>query len=260
MANDVRRGALVLLWLQGLAACSALVSTTTQAAPSVADYQRSLGLREQWITLTENLAWPAQWRDDSTFYYRKTVPGGFAFVSEDVATLQKQPAFDQARVALGLSKATGKTYTALRLPFERFSYAQEGERRNGAIRFELGEDAWRCTLPTYRCARDDAGPRPRGFGVVRDPDMPADNTSPRSPDGRWETLADGWNLILRRVSDGQVTRLSNDGRAYDYFDPESIAWSPGRRIRSGWRCIACVLGLPVVSPAWRLRLTEAVNR
>ncbi|WP_108805902.1 DPP IV N-terminal domain-containing protein, partial [Xanthomonas fragariae] len=160
------------------------------------------------------------------FYYRKTVPGGFAFVSEDVATLQKQSAFDQARVARGLSEATGKTYTALRLPFERFSYAQEGERRNGEIRFELGDDAWRCTLPTYRCARDDAAARPRGFGVVRDPDLLADNTPRRSPDGRWETLADGWNLILRRLSDGQVTRLSNDGRADDYFDPESIAWSP----------------------------------
>ncbi|KQQ75395.1 peptidase S9 [Xanthomonas sp. Leaf131] len=228
MASDARVGALLFHWWRALAVCSVLVSATTHAAPSVADYQRSLGLREQWSTLTENVAWPAQWQDNGTFYYRKTVPGGFAFVRADVATLQKTPAFDQLRVAQALHAATGKAYTALRLPFERFAYAQDGERRDGAIRFELDDNAWRCTLTTYRCARDAAGtpPRPRGFGVVRDPQVPADNTPRRSPDGRWEALADGWNLLLRRVADGQVTRLSDDGRADDYFDPESIAWSP----------------------------------
>lgn len=140
----------------------------------------------------------------------------------------EKQAFDQLRVAQALQAATGKTYTALQLPFERFTYAQDGEGDAVAIRFELGEEIWRCTLTSYRCARDDAGTqvRPRGFGVVRDPGVPADNTPRRSPDGRWEALADGWNLLLRRVADGQLTRLSTDGRAEDYFDPESIAWSP----------------------------------
>ncbi|CAD0321335.1 S9 family peptidase [Xanthomonas hortorum] len=232
MASELRGDARVSHWLRGcwngLAACILVLSTAAQAAPSVADYQRSLGLREQWSTLTENVAWPAQWKDSGAFYYRKTVPGGFAFVSMDVATLQKKPAFDQLRVAQALQAATGKTYTALQLPFERFAYAQDGEGDAVAIRFELGEEIWRCTLTSYRCARDDAGTqaRPRGFGVVRDPVVPADNMPRRSPDGRWEALADGWNLVLRRVSDGQLTRLSTDGRAEDYFDPESIAWSP----------------------------------
>ncbi|WP_184408383.1 S9 family peptidase [Xanthomonas sp. 3075] len=228
MVNEPCRRAWVMHGVRGLAACIVLLSASAQAAPSVADYQRSLGLREHWITLTENVAWPAQWQDNGRFFYRKTVPGGFAFVSETVATQQKRAAFDQARIAQALSESTGQTYTALRLPFERFSYAQEGERGDGAIRFQLDDDAWRCTLTTYRCARDDAGAtlRPRGFGVVRDPQVPADTTPRRSPDGRWEVLADGWNLLLRRVADGQLTRLSNDGRADDYFDPESIAWSP----------------------------------
>lgn len=120
MVSDARRSASALCRWRALVACIVVWSGVAQAAPSVADYQRSLGLREQWITLTENVAWPAQWQDDGRFYYRKTVPGGFVFVSADVATLQKQPAFDQARVAQGLSAATGKTYAPLRLPFERF--------------------------------------------------------------------------------------------------------------------------------------------
>ncbi|RBF06567.1 S9 family peptidase, partial [Xanthomonas oryzae pv. oryzae] len=128
MVSDARRSASALCRWRALVACIVVWSGVAQAAPSVADYQRSLGLREQWITLTENVAWPAQWQDDGRFYYRKTVPGGFVFVSADVATLQKQPAFDQARVAQGLSAATGKTYAPLRLPFERFFFSKEGER------------------------------------------------------------------------------------------------------------------------------------
>ncbi|CAJ24417.1 putative peptidase (fragment) [Xanthomonas euvesicatoria pv. vesicatoria str. 85-10] len=232
MVSDARRRAFGLRRWSALAGYMMVLSGAVQAAPSVADYQRSLGLREQWITLTENVAWPAQWQDNGRFYYRKTVPGGFAFVSADVATLQKQPAFDQARVAQGLSAATGKPYAALRLPFEQFSFSTEGERSDGAIVFALDDAPWRCTLTTYHCAPDarlQATSRPRGFGVVRDPLVPADTTPRRSPDARWEVLADGWNLVLRRVADGQVTRLSSDGRADDYFDLESVAWSPDSR-------------------------------
>jgi len=143
-----------------------------QAAPSVADYQRSLGLREAWMTLTENVAWPAQWRDDGAFYYRKTVPGGFAFVREDVASQHKQPAFDAVRLARGLSAAAGTQYPALRLPFERFGYAAEAGRDNAAIEFQIDYAPRRCTLTDYvrarrhrsatAAARLRCGPRPGG--------------------------------------------------------------------------------------------------
>ncbi|MBB3813682.1 dipeptidyl aminopeptidase/acylaminoacyl peptidase [Xanthomonas arboricola] len=232
MANDARRPAWAVQVSRAMAACMLLLAATAQAEPGVPDYQRSLGLRAHWSTLTENVAWPAQWQDDGTFYYRKTVPGGFAFVRADVATGHKQPAFDQARVAQALQAATGAAYAALALPFERFAYSQEGAREDGAIVFAIGEAPWRCSLATYQCAPDAPGrqpqsqQRPRGFGVVRDPDVAADTTPRRSPDGQWEALADGWNLIVRRVADGRSVQRTDDGRAEDYFDPESIAWSP----------------------------------
>ncbi|KGK57480.1 peptidase S9 [Xanthomonas cannabis pv. phaseoli] len=235
MVSDALRCAWLARALRAVAACMLLLATAAQAAPSVADYQRSLGLRAHWSTLTENVAWPAHWQDDGRFHYRKTVPGGFAFMRVDVATLHKQPAFDQARVAQALQAATGTAYAALMLPFERFAYAQEGAREDGAIVFAIEGAAWRCTLTTYRCAPDDPGrqpqgqQRPRGFGVVRDPDVAADTTPRRSPDGQWEALADGWNLVVRRVADGQLVQRTDDGRAEDYFDPESIAWSPDSR-------------------------------
>ncbi|CTP83379.1 peptidase s9a, prolyl oligopeptidase transmembrane protein [Xanthomonas translucens pv. poae] len=215
-------------FLASIVLAAASFAGHAQAAPSVADYQRSLGLREAWMTLTENVAWPAQWRDGGTFYYRKTVPGGFAFVREDVATQSKQPAFDALRLARGLSAAAGTEYPALRLPFERFSYVADAGRDNAAIAFQIDDAPWRCTLTDYVCARADTGPqpRPRGFGVVRDPAVAADNTPRRSPDGRWDAFADGHDIVLRSVADGHVLRLSADGRADDFYDPETLAWSP----------------------------------
>ncbi|WP_267084818.1 S9 family peptidase [Xanthomonas sacchari] len=214
----------VVSLVMALACCAG----AAHAAPSVADYQRSLGLREAWIGLTENVTWPAQWRDDGAFYYRKTVPGGFAFEVEDVASQRKQPAFDQARLARALGAATGTAYPALRLPFARFAYVAEGGKAQAAIAFELDETPWRCTLTTYVCARADRGPqpRPRGFGVVRDLSVPADATPRRSPDGRWDAYVDGNALMLRAVADGHTLRLADDSRSDDFYDPETIAWSP----------------------------------
>lgn len=208
-----------------------LAAGHAQAAPSAADYQRSLGLREAWMTLTENVAWPAQWRADGAFYYRKTVPGGFAFVLADPRSGDKRPAFDAQRLAAGLSRAAGRDYPALRLPFERFDYAAGEAGADAAIVFQIDYAPWRCTLDGYVCAPVQAGaqPRPRGFGVVRDLSLPADNTPRRSPDGRWEAFADGFDVVLRNVADGRVVRLSEDGRADDFYDPETLAWSPDSR-------------------------------
>jgi len=44
-----------------------------QAMPDAGQYARSLGLREQWSGLTRDVAWPASWRSDGRFHYRKTV-------------------------------------------------------------------------------------------------------------------------------------------------------------------------------------------
>jgi len=81
-----------------LAAASAAWGQVTPA-----DYARSEGLREAWMYLTKNVSDPAHWiGNTSEFVYRKTVPGGFAFVVMDARTGQKRPAFDHERLAAGL--------------------------------------------------------------------------------------------------------------------------------------------------------------
>lgn len=209
-------------------ACIAWVAASANAAPGVADYERSLGLREAWSGLTRDVAFPAQWRSDGHFYYRRTVEGGFAFVLGTPGSDALQPAFDAARLAQGLSQASRQPQTALKLPFSRFDYVAEGNDPNGAIRFYQDSDytPWRCTLRDYVCAPVATPGRPRGFGVVRDLRIEADNAPRRSPDGRWEAYAEGFDVVLRSIADGGVKRLTRDGRSDAFYDPETLAWSP----------------------------------
>ncbi|MDE1147795.1 MAG: DPP IV N-terminal domain-containing protein [Azospirillaceae bacterium] len=207
--------------------------------PTAADYDRALSLRERWIGLTENVAWPASWDGAGRFHYRKTVPGGFQFTMADAATLEKRPAFDHERLAAELSKATGESYTGLNLPFSGVHLSDDGQ----TLAFEWDEVSWTCHLSDYSCTRDksDDGRQPRGFGVVRDLAIPADNSPKKSPDGKWEAFVQNYNLVARRVSEAALTILSTDGSEGDFYDPETIAWSPDSakliayRVRPGYR-------------------------
>ncbi len=219
-----------------------LLTTTPVAAQNVPGrIARSLALRDQWQWLTRDIASPAEWDADGRhFHYRKTVEGGFAFVDVDVATRAKSPAFDAAALAPAIAKVMGEAITPLRLPFEHFSYTPD----RSAIRLSIGYDdtVYRCTLVQPVCAviPPDNPSRPRGFGVVRDLRVPADNHPRPSPDGKLEALILDDNLVVRAANGGQEIWRSQDGSPANFYDPETIAWSPdGRhialqRVRPGW--------------------------
>jgi hypothetical protein len=233
----VRRpfGALTLTLL-----CASTALHAQQApGPSAADVTRSSGLRRAWQDLTREVAWPAHWTADGRrFVYRKTVAGGFAFEMVDADTLAKTPAFDAARLATALGAARHETVNPLHLPFAEVTFTDDGT----AITFTLDETGWRCGIVDYRCAAEAATEhrRPRGFGLVRDLSVPADNSPKPSPVGQWTALVQGDNLVVRR-GDAPAVRLSSDGSAGDFYDPETLRWSPdGRhimifRVRPGYQ-------------------------
>ncbi|WP_103728671.1 DPP IV N-terminal domain-containing protein [Novosphingobium sp. HII-3] len=209
-----------------LAAVLSAVLSPAAAAPTREEIERSVKLREEWQYLTREIAWPAQWTPDSrAFTYRKTIEGGFAFETVNADTLAKTPAFDHRRLASELARVLGRPVEALRLPFAEFRY--EGDRQ--VIAFYLDEQGWRCSIVAYSCARQREAGRPRGFGVVRDLSVPADNHPRVAPDGRQEAFVQGDNLVIRRNETGAMVQLSTDGSAGDFYDPETIAWSPDSR-------------------------------
>lgn len=216
---------------------SALAQTS---APSEADYQRSLRLRDDWMYLTQGLAGPVTWIDAERYRYRRTTAGGFEFVVRRIGNAQAQPAFDPQKLAAALGSTLGTRIDARRLPFADFDY-ETGER---AIRAGVAAGRVRCELGTaYHCERIDAAgskTRPRAWDVVRDLSVAADNTPHRSPDGRYEAFVQGDNLVLRTLADGAIRSFSRDGSPGDLYDPETIVWSPDSsrlvlyRVRPGY--------------------------
>lgn len=223
-------------------------------APVAAErIQRAIDLRDQWQWLTRDIAFPAEWDEDGRrFHYRKTVAGGFAFVEVDAKTLRKRPAFDAAALAPALGRLLGTTVDPLRLPFEHFAFAD----KRSAIVATIDYAPVRCALAVPRCEKVVDRSRPRGFGVVRDLKVPANNDPRRSPDGRLEALVLDDNLVVRAVNGGRELWRSQDGGPGDFYDPESIEWAPdGRhlalyRVRAGYRRIVTRV---VAAPAGRVQ-------
>lgn len=228
------------------------LAAAQEAPPTVADYQRSIGLRRSWMYLTEGLVDQVAWLGEShRFAYRTTVPGGFEYRILDADSGEKKPAFDHQRLAAGLGQATGAAYQASQLPFSgqygSFRLADGG----AALIASFDDQEWRCSLTDYVCGAEppDGGRQPRGFGVVRDLSSPADNRPQVSPDGKLEAMVRNFNLAVRPVGGGSWDLLSSDGSEGAFYDPESIAWSPDSQRLAAYR----------VLPGFRREVTRVVS-
>ncbi|KAH9429472.1 hypothetical protein MCOR02_009208 [Pyricularia oryzae] len=219
--------------LRGAALLLATKWTVTVAAAKP-DLDRSVSLRADWMYLTRDIADPAQWsHGGKRLHYRKTIDDGFAFVEVFSDSLRRRDPFDAVKLASALTEATGTTHEALKPPFQTFTYGSDND--DSTILVSVGGSNWMCTIgqgggaESYRCSQPPSRPgnRPRGFGVVRDLKVPANNPPRISPNGLWEAFVQQDNVVLRAAgSTGTPTRLSTDGTADDFYDPETIVWSP----------------------------------
>jgi dipeptidyl aminopeptidase/acylaminoacyl peptidase len=205
-----------------------------QGAP--ADYTRAEGLRVKYEAAAIDVAGaPTAIGRTHRFWYRKAVRGGDQFTMVDGDTQQKQPAFDHERIAQALSRATGGTYTAFKLPFNTIVFTEDG----AAFSANVNGTPFRCVIAASTCQATEGGP---GVGGGLGGGRRARDVSPRlSPDGRWEALVNNFNLVIRPVGTKTLTRLSTDGSEANYYEHSSIAWSPDSkriaayRVRPGYR-------------------------
>lgn len=189
-------------------------------------------LRDKVDHLVDGVTWSS---GGEQFWYRRTVPGGHEFVAVEVATRQKRPAFDHARLAQGLTAAAGQAYEARTLPFATFEYVEGG----GAVEFRAAGSAWRCTVTDYRCTRSGAAGGPGGAFGQRPGGGPAAAASEvaTSPDGRLEAAIRNHNVAVRPVGapDSAWRILGTDGSEGDAYRLRSITWSPDSRKLAAYR-------------------------
>jgi len=194
------------------------VACLCRAEVTRADYERADRLRSKVKDLVYKTKITPHWFAGNTkFWYRNDLPNGKEFVLVDAEKGTRKPAFDHARLAGSLSKATGRKYSAENLPFNSIRFSEDGK----SIDFSV-EPRWKCDLTTYECTKitDAEDNRDR-----RRPDRRRQRViSPRSPDGKWEIFYKDYNLHIRATDDKREFRLSHDGEEAHYY--ASGTWSP----------------------------------
>jgi dipeptidyl aminopeptidase/acylaminoacyl peptidase len=234
--------AALVLWPASSVALVLLTVSSASGQVSRADYERAQSEGERYESLAIGVADTPTWIGTThRFYYRRSVAGGYEFVTVDADTRQKQPSFDHSRLAEALSRPGGRKYTAARLPFQSFTFNEA----LSAIDMTIDGARWTCTLADFSCRTPDvppAGEIRRGIsGPVRG-DLSTASPRPRmSPDGKWMAFIDNYNVAIRPFGGEKRTALSTDGSEGNYYDGASIVWSPDStrvvayRVRPGYR-------------------------
>ncbi len=213
-----------------------LLSVVALSQGTLADYERAFGLRDQLQGKTVNLPDRANWiGKTSRFWYRKSVVGGNEFVLVDAETLAKRPAFDHEKLAAALSTAMNEKYSALKLPFQQITFANDEK----SIEFSVVDARWRCDLADYSVKK--LPPEERRGGITFSTGLPGPRYNfPRtdakvSPDGKWEAWISNFNVWIRPKGKREGTALSFDGSEGNYYALASLVWSPDSKMVAAYR-------------------------
>ncbi|WP_241502127.1 S9 family peptidase [Hymenobacter glacialis] len=202
---------------------------TAQQLPALTaqDYARAerfMGYNTQ--ALVDRSMGRPNWLANDRFWYRVMTAQGSEFMLVDPARKTRTPAFDHAKLAAGLSAASGQPYEAARLPFRSFTFSPDEE----VISFTTGGKSWNYDVMS---------------GQVTPNTTPAAKASPNaeneieSPNGQLAAYIQDHNLWVRDTKTDQKTQLTTDGaKDYGYAtdnagwthsDKPVLRWSPDSR-------------------------------
>jgi hypothetical protein len=140
-----------------LAAEPSAAAELEKYAPTPAElqqaYQRSQRQGQATGTVYKAQITPHWFHNNTRFWYRNNLPGGTKeFILVDAERGRREAAFDHAKLAAALSRASGTEYRADRLPFDRLEFSEDAK----TVRFQLGETSWQCDLTSYQCSKVEA--------------------------------------------------------------------------------------------------------
>ena len=152
-------------------------------------------VRPHWIKNAEGI------ESDRFWYRRDLADGRRAFVVVDPAHASRQPAFDAARMAAGLSKLSGKPVEADRLPIDDLVF----EADHPIAHVQTGGQIYDCDLTTYELHKSQAQRGASGLALA---------DAPRASRSGGEETA----LTFQNRTDGNVSLfwLNTEGQRVAY--------------------------------------------
>ena len=216
-----RRYVLACGLLAAASATAALAQGRTLTAGDYAQAERFMPYRT--APLVDHDVRTVHWLDGAHFWYVDHDAGGDHYLQMDVVTGRVSPLFDQAKLAAGLTQASGKPVQADKLGITAYRAAADGR-----IEVEVGGKHYLCDLKGSGACVDAAtrvktGKEP---GVL-------------SPDRKQAAFIRDWNLWVRDVATGRETQLTTDGvkdfgyatdnAGWEHSDHAILVWSPDSR-------------------------------
>jgi dipeptidyl-peptidase-4 len=156
-----------MILLGGLAA-------TAFAQGTQADYERAAGLQKRFANRVFKTTLQPNWFANGTkFWYRNDLAADAReFILVDAVGGQRAPAFDHARVAAALSRATGREVKATHLPVERLEFSET----EPTVLLRGTEKSWRLNLDTYELVNGSGVAQPESSVPVLDAPRPSRRT------------------------------------------------------------------------------------
>jgi dipeptidyl-peptidase-4 len=184
-----------------------------------ADYARSEKLRK----LTANKVFktriePHWFAGNTRFWYRNDLSDGAReFIMVDAERGTRDRAFDHARLAKRLAKATNKAVNATHLPLKRITFDMSSE----AVWFRALDKDWKCELRGYELTNEKPEPVEKKNVPQSKSKARANIAAPR----KWAAFVKDHNIYLRDRKSGDEFALSVDGTADDAYSSR-VYWSP----------------------------------
>lgn len=200
------------------------LTTITLGQGTASDYERAENLQKDLRNKVFKAKVEPHWFAGNTkFWYRNDLAEGkreFFLVDAEQGT--REAAFDHARLAPLLSKATGKEVEKDKLPLSEIEFLNDGN----TFRFRARNKRWEYNLADDTLHPDErpvAAKKPvrRRTSSRRGARFPQKN----SPDGAWTARVKDHNLYIRKNASGKEFTLTTDGSAEHYYE-NRVYWSP----------------------------------
>lgn len=215
-----------------LAALAATLIVNAQSPDSLSrkDYEHAASfLSFNTESLLYRTGVRANWMEGDKFWYSVNTEKGTEFFLVDPSKKSKTPAFDQAKLAAALSKATSRNYDAYKLPFQFFSFSPDGKN----ISFSADSRKWKYDLKSAVVTADASA-------ATAEPPSPATMgrrggfTEVISPDGKKAAFIKDYNLWVRNLETRQETQLTTDGIKDFGYATDNAGWSTSDRAILRW--------------------------
>ena len=164
--------------------------------------------------------------DGSSFWYAEGAPANTVIYKVDPKANTKTPFFDAARLRQTLTPTLGHEPPYKGLPFEEFTFADEGEQ---AVKFTVEDKEFILQLDTYTIKRLPALEEQKKDRLV--PQIVRKRLSAPpvkevlSPDRRWFAGIKDHNLWLRSTNDGRSVPITTDGIEDYEWEVDGAVWS-----------------------------------